>query len=167
MPTLAEVSPLIRSGDLLFWEPRPLPEKLQWWLVRAATGHRIVHVGVALKRRRSVVLVEADIPAVRVERLEDRLPVWWLSLEGYRKAWTAEDTEALLDHVGTPYGYADAVRQFLKQEPQDDAMTCIELACEAIRLGGASVHLLRNLMPEPLMREVAQRAGTEPVLITQ
>jgi hypothetical protein len=152
---------------LLFWEPRPDdPAKWQWWIVRAATCHTIVHVGVALVRRRAL-LVEADFPAVSVSRLRNRLPVWWLSLEDYRKGWTAEDTVDLLDHVGTPYGYVDAVRQYLGEEPQDDAMTCIELACEAIRLGGASVHMLRNLMPEPLMHEVAQRAGTEPVLITE
>lgn len=163
MPSLADV----QSGDMLFWEPTALPDKWQWWLVRWATGHRIVHVGVAFRRRRSVLLVEADFPAVRVERLQDRLPVWWLSLEGYRKRWTAEDTEALLDHVGTPYGYVDAVRQWLGEQPQDDAMTCIELACEAIKLGGASVHLLRNLMPEPLMTEVAKRAGTTPILLTE
>jgi hypothetical protein len=163
MPTLTEARSLIRSGDLLAWEPRPWPETPQWWLVRAATGNKLCHVGVAFVRRRTQLLIESDIPHVRMQRMDERLPVWWLPLGVPQRAdWV----DGMLELIGTPYAYLDAVRQWLGMPTADTEMTCLELVRVSLLLAGAKAGGLRDLMPDALMAKLAERAKAEPVLLT-
>jgi hypothetical protein len=166
MNTMTFAAADIRSGDLLAWEPSPWPETPQYWLVRLATENRLCHVAVAYVRRAKVLMIESDIPHVRMARLEERLPVWWLPLANIAQPWGQEQAEIMLDLIGTPYGYLDAVRQWLGVATQDGDITCLELARQSLILSGVKVGGTRHLMPDPFMAEFAERAKAEPVLLT-
>jgi hypothetical protein len=165
--SFAEARSLIRSGDAIFFEPRPWPETPHYWLVRTATGHTIVHVGVAMVRARTPTLIESDIPEVQMHRLEERLPCWWLPLRTIVPAWQQKQVDAMMALRGKPYGYLDAVRLWLGLPLQDNAIICTELVMRSLLAAGVKVGGLRDLMPEPLMHELARRAGSTPILLTE
>lgn len=166
----------IRSGDLLFFEPPPIlpppapvPDNMHHWLVRAATGHKWIHVGIAIvwtARRRNILMIEADLPAVRVQRLGQRLPCAWLPLYGFIPEWTNKITDDVLDAVGEPYGYLDALRLYAGLPPAHEGITCCELAVTTLQMVGMATGGLGDLLPEPLMIEVSKRADALPVLLT-
>ena len=127
----------IKSGHLLSWTHRGFSSfyDLQIQLVRAWTRSEHCHVGIAVRSRRRVYVIEAVRPLVRIFPLSLLVPFYHVPTPGI---WSDEVADWLDDQVGKEYSRWQAVLAGVNKlkAGEDDRWQCAELVQEAMwRLG--------------------------------
>ena len=119
----------IKPGDLLSWSHRGWGSwyDLQIQAVRMFTRSEHCHVGIALRWRSRLWVIEAVRPLVRVFLLSKLRPFYHIPMPAQ---WTEEVEEWALDQVGKQYSRRQAVLAGLDRLKggADDKWQCAELA---------------------------------------
>ncbi len=120
----AQARPYIQSGDLLFFRGAGL----EAWGVRAWTRSPYSHVGIAWRVGDRVLVLESR-PAhggVTIDRSLSRAladgPTW----VPMPTPWTPAMEGRALEHLGAPYGWANAMRAGLRLRVHGPALECAE-----------------------------------------
>lgn len=151
----------IVSGDLLLWTEYP-KSSISDFLVKSvamATGGRFGHVGIAWKNHDALddelFVIEATIPKITVNRLTNETGMFCIPT-GVN--WLPENKEFLMDLIGKPYGFMDAIRAFLgKTVKKDDQYQCAEMAQEFYRKSG--INLTEEVTPSGVAEELVTLYG--------
>jgi len=150
------------SGDLLAWSHRGWSTwyDVQLQMVRAFTRSDWCHVGIALRMRGRVWVLEAVQPLVRVHPLSALLPCAWLGLARLAPAWTQELEQRAVDTVGQPYSKLQCAAAFLGRlsNGTDGRWQCAELAQAVCEWRGFS--LGPHAIPAELVRRALDRGAS-------
>lgn len=128
----------IRNGDLLMWSESN--DKVGFFsglllkLVRLMTMSDYGHVGIALWLNNELFVIEAVSPRIRLMPLKRAKSFYHVPVH---IDWKKEYKDWLLDKVGIPYSFADALRAYFGKEVlYDERMQCVELANEFYKFTG-------------------------------
>lgn len=145
---------LIQSGDVLAWTHRPLRSlyDLQIQIVRMFTRSEWSHVGLAWVVGGRLFVLEAVSAGVRIFPLSRAGAFTWVQ----RGAFTVDQEELALAHVGEPYSKWDAIRAFFGASNNADGhWSCSEYVCAVL---GLPVH---EQTPAEVMRYLIEYEGLD------
>lgn len=153
----------IRSGDLLAWSTDQYSAKGDFTLafVRAMTRSKWGHVGVAWKVRddlsEELMVVEATIPRIRVDRLTGRTNFYVIPMN---MDMSLDGKKFLTDHLGLPYSMMDAVRAGLGLTLSHDLKyQCAEFAREFYLVEG--IDLGKRQTPKSIVNNAVRTRGSD------
>lgn len=101
------------------------------------------------------MIVEATQPVVRLNPVRDHDEFFHIPMG---VIWTAESEDFLVDVMGCPYSFMDALRAYLgKTVEKDNSYQCAELCRDFFRLHG--IDLGEDLTPSAIVRKALEVTG--------
>lgn len=150
----------IKNGDLLIWsesnDKAGFFSDILLKLVRLMTLSDYGHVGIALWLNDRLFVIEAVSPRIRLIPLARTKGFYHMPVGLEWKNWY---TDWLLDKVGIPYSFSDAIRAYLGKEVlKDGHMQCVELANEFYTFTNTHINAKR-LTPSSFVEAIHSFTG--------
>jgi len=144
----------IQTGDVLAWKGFGVFGHIVSW----ATHSPWTHVGIALKVKNDLMLVDAfigkGVRSINIKHYSDK-PMWCVATS---KVIKDKNTQFLLDRVGLPYSVWDGVRAVLRKPFKSPGYQCAEFVNEYLVSAGVNTGIA-HATPGLLMEILENRFG--------
>ncbi len=118
----------IKSGDLIAWSSggSGLASFFDN-IIRIFTESEYTHVAIAWWQGDRLFVIEAIPPKVRVYPLSGRLPFYHIPMN---IDWNENMVKYLLEKVGQPYSYFEAIKAYFTKPDNNNTWECAELCTD-------------------------------------
>lgn len=123
----SEYRPNIKSGDLIIFSIAKMRSMydLPSYIIRLLTLSEYNHVGIAWSTGDRRLLVEAQIPEIKISPLKKMGSFYHIPMG---IDFTDRETEILLDKVGQKYSYSEVIKALFKKNIyNDENWICVDL----------------------------------------